>query len=309
MVPAPTPEALVSQMKPGPEISGQRADSPDLLFYWYDQAVLEEGEDGCLACEGETSEVDGCSSAHNLGGLAHDEKRLGPVYHPDETLDKEDEAPAGQIYSLADFTAAPPKKRARASDSAHSSYHDEKRPHPSIYGKSPHAAHGATPAVDHAGHADEKALAAMRKQAKAGRHDQARREALREAEALAREKTLRRAFEALYARLENAPQPGLEQRMTALLEKNYDFGWKQNFLFSDFGLALRRKRNYALALLSHRLALKLAPDDENIMFNVARAEYEMGDTGNARLYLVKALSKAPDFAPARTFLQFLEGSA
>jgi tetratricopeptide (TPR) repeat protein len=303
LIPAPTPEGLAFPSDPRLEMTGQRADSPDLLFFWYDQAVQEEGEDGPLAGENEARPSRRRSTLQDDGVLARDEKRLTPVWHPDELLDQENEMPEGQIYTLEDFTAPPPKKRRRPQDTAH-----PKRRHgqPSFHPASGHVASGASPPT---GHADRRTSAKRCNQPKAEGTDPARSEALRETEALAREKNLRRAFDALNARLENADQPAIERQIAELLGKNYDFGWKQKFLFSDFGMALRRKRKYALALMAHRLALKLAPDDENIMFNVARAEYEMGDTVSARDYLDKALRKAPDFASARTFRQFLEGSA
>jgi tetratricopeptide (TPR) repeat protein len=309
LIPASLPEDLALQLIPNLELSGQRADSPDLLFYWYDQAVLEEGEAGPLAGESEERAGRSRLPSREESGLARDEKRLTPVWHPDDLLDGEGEEEQGQRYSLADFTAAPPKRRRRAHEPMHplgrAGHRMPRAPASASAAEAGHAGQGAAQAPASGG----AAAARQGKQAGAERHDAVRREALREAEALAREQSLRRSFDRLYARLDIGDQPALERQVAELLEKNYHFGWKQKFLFSDFGVSLRRKRKYALALLAHRQALKLAPDDENIMFNVARAEYEMGDTGGARDSLAKALRKAPNFAPARTFLQFLEGSA
>lgn len=122
------------------------------------------------------------------------------------------------------------------------------------------------------------------------------------------EKSMREEFNALLGSVEDKAQPALEQKIVRLLSKGEGFTRKQKFLFSDFGIALRRKRKHYLALAAHKRALSLAPDDENILFNVARAEYELGNIEHAKAYLAKALEKTPDFASARTFLQFLNGT-
>lgn len=99
----------------------------------------------------------------------------------------------------------------------------------------------------------------------------------------------------------------LEEEIEKLLLRDAPFSQKQKYMYSEFGLALRRIGKHQLALLAHQRALILSPDDENILFNIARAEYELGMVEEAKASLRKALDKSPGFAPALKFLQFLTG--
>jgi tetratricopeptide (TPR) repeat protein len=53
-------------------------------------------------------------------------------------------------------------------------------------------------------------------------------------------------------------------------------------------------------------ALSLAPDDENLYFNVARACYEKGDAEKSGAFARKALSLNPKLQEAQRLLQALE---
>ena len=124
------------------------------------------------------------------------------------------------------------------------------------------------------------------------------------------EQHMRAKFEALLQTMDDQnPDPKLDEEMARLLILGTDFSWKQKFMFTEFGLALRRKSKLTLALASHLRALKLAPNDEHILFNVARAEYELRNPEKARYYLEKALLVAPDFIVAKNFQSFLLGRA
>jgi hypothetical protein len=121
------------------------------------------------------------------------------------------------------------------------------------------------------------------------------------------EQRMRGKFEFLLQAMDDNADPQAEEEVARLLTLGSSFGWKQKFMFTEFGLALRRKRKFTLALSSHLRALDLAPNDEHILFNVARAEYELRNPDNARYYLDKALSVAPDFTVAKNFQSFLLG--
>jgi tetratricopeptide (TPR) repeat protein len=123
------------------------------------------------------------------------------------------------------------------------------------------------------------------------------------------EQRMRGKFEALLQAMDEAVDTQLEEEMARLLTLGSSFDWRQKFMFTEFGLALRRKQKFTLALSSHLRALELAPNDERILFNVARAEYELRNPDKARYYLDKALSVAPDFTVARNFQSFLLGRA
>lgn len=123
------------------------------------------------------------------------------------------------------------------------------------------------------------------------------------------EQRMRAEFETLMERVDSGGGTGLERELSRLILQGAGFSWKQKFMFTEFGFALRRKRLYKLALACHMRALALAPADEHVLFNVARAEYELGKAEAARIYLLKALEAAPAFGAARRFLAFLDGCA
>ena len=123
------------------------------------------------------------------------------------------------------------------------------------------------------------------------------------------EQRMRGEFEALVERVDSGGGAGLERELSRLILQGAGFSWKQKFMFTEFGFALRRKKLYKLALACHMRALALAPTDEHVLFNVARAEYELGKAEAARIYLLKALEAAPAFGAARRFLAFLDGCA
>jgi tetratricopeptide (TPR) repeat protein len=76
-------------------------------------------------------------------------------------------------------------------------------------------------------------------------------------------------------------------------------------MFSDFGTALRRRRLYALACLFHEKARGLDPKDEHILFNLARALYDGGNSAEAEARLREALKMAPNFQSGNDFLEFI----
>jgi tetratricopeptide (TPR) repeat protein len=121
------------------------------------------------------------------------------------------------------------------------------------------------------------------------------------------ENSMREEFAMLMGQLDESPYPAVEKDVEKLLLRGNGFTWKQKFMFSEFGMALRRKGKARLSLMAHERALGLAPGDGHILFNLARSEYELGDIRAAKTYLQQALSVLPDFAPARSFLAFLEG--
>ena len=123
------------------------------------------------------------------------------------------------------------------------------------------------------------------------------------------ERSMRDEFSSLMKLLEKGLSPELERAFSRLIQRGTGFTSQQKFMFSEFGLALRRQHMQKLALACHLRALKLAPSDEHVLFNVARSKYELGDIDSARKCLIRALATAPDFTAARNFLSFLEGSA
>jgi tetratricopeptide (TPR) repeat protein len=124
------------------------------------------------------------------------------------------------------------------------------------------------------------------------------------------EQAMREEFTML---MESMPDDGqdlpLESAVAALIARDAPFfSRKQKFMFTEFGLALRRKNKSELALLAHLRALRLAPGDENVLFNVARTEYALGRPDNAVERLDAALQVNPGFTAAAHFLAFLRNA-
>ena len=118
------------------------------------------------------------------------------------------------------------------------------------------------------------------------------------------EASMRVAFASLALRLQEgdtAAPPELDR----LIERQGSFTWKQKYMFTEFGLTLRKLHCPAQALACHKRALALSPNDEHVLFNVARSEYETGDIAAAKAHLQESLTAAPDFEAARNFLEFL----
>lgn len=122
------------------------------------------------------------------------------------------------------------------------------------------------------------------------------------------ENAARTEFDILMDRWRAAPSIENASLVGGLLARPGKFSWQQKYMFSEFGLALRKEKLHALALQSHLRALELSPRDEHVLFNVARSLNELGRVAEAREHLRRALSIAPDFETARHFLQFLEGA-
>lgn len=96
--------------------------------------------------------------------------------------------------------------------------------------------------------------------------------------------------------------------LKTILEDRGPFFPEAKYVFSDFGLSLRRRHLLDLACLAHEKAHELAPADEHILFNLARSLYDSGRYREAEDRLRQALAIAPDFKPGLDFLHFLEQS-
>ena len=121
------------------------------------------------------------------------------------------------------------------------------------------------------------------------------------------EEGLLQQFEAIQKDLKTKSQIDLVSQLVRLLKSPSFNHPEMHFLFTEFGLALRRDKQYELALLCHMRAHDVAPDDERVLFNIARTEYELGNVDKSREYLQQSLELAPGFTVARHFLSFLDG--
>lgn len=76
-------------------------------------------------------------------------------------------------------------------------------------------------------------------------------------------------------------------------------------LFNEFGIQLRKNGMHSQALGHYAKALRLSPDDDHLLYNIARALFEKGRFRAARGFLEKALTVRPDFPEAARFLEYL----
>lgn len=79
----------------------------------------------------------------------------------------------------------------------------------------------------------------------------------------------------------------------------------QKLAINAFGISLRKKKDFETATAYYHKALELAPDDERLLFNLARVLFEQGNAAGCQQILEQALAVDPDFAEARKFLRYV----
>ena len=72
--------------------------------------------------------------------------------------------------------------------------------------------------------------------------------------------------------------------------------------YNTMGVNLRRSGDYMGALHAYNQALMVTPNDENLMYNIAKAYIYAGDNEKAADHLRRALRLRPDFIEANTLL-------
>lgn len=117
---------------------------------------------------------------------------------------------------------------------------------------------------------------------------------------------MRSDFSLALIRLQSNRDLALES-LGKLAESQANFRKQHKFMFTDFGTALRRRHLYSLSFRFHERAKLLAPDDEHILFNMARALFDSGKVDKARSCLEQAVAMASDFQAGSDFLTFIDG--
>lgn len=257
-----------SQQNTAAPVPRLRSDAPDLLSIWYEQTVSSHPRSGAFADEQTRHMYSPGAPVRGRSPIFSDENILTPPWHPDDGPQEDEPLPP----------AAPSRDMVNPGLSQ-----DASEPYSSEYGKE-FSAHSEAPLKDESAEPDEREFRSARL-----------------------EQYMRIKFDDLLRQMDDNPHPELEEEVSRLLMLGSTFSWKQKFMFTEFGLSLRRKRKLDLALRSHKRALSLAPKDEHILFNVARSEYELGNTELAKQFLTEALSVAPDFTVAKNFQKFLLG--
>ena len=77
--------------------------------------------------------------------------------------------------------------------------------------------------------------------------------------------------------------------------------------FNSLGVTLRKQGDYPGALHAYKQALELTPNDENIYFNMAKAEYFMGRLEKASEDVIMSLKMNPEFREANKLYQRIHG--
>jgi tetratricopeptide (TPR) repeat protein len=81
-----------------------------------------------------------------------------------------------------------------------------------------------------------------------------------------------------------------------------DFAGKDQFLFNECGIGLRKCGLYGEAISFFIRALDYAPEDENLLYNLGRAHYENGDWTRSLDYLIQSNKFNPGLGPTNSLL-------
>ena len=76
-------------------------------------------------------------------------------------------------------------------------------------------------------------------------------------------------------------------------------------LFNEYGIALRKKKLFGQAVDYYRRALELSSDDENLWYNLARAQYERQDWAACAEAVTKCLGLDPQHEEGRKMMDYL----
>ena len=83
---------------------------------------------------------------------------------------------------------------------------------------------------------------------------------------------------------------------------------RHKHIFNECGINLRKLGMYAEAARYYKRALDLAPNDENLWFNLARALWQGGMKPQAQAAIKRSLQLNPEFEEAKLFLKQMTGN-
>lgn len=95
--------------------------------------------------------------------------------------------------------------------------------------------------------------------------------------------------------------------LNELVKIKATFAGKNQHLFNEFGIALRKNDMLPEAVEYFRRALDFVSDDENLYYNLARAHYENNDWDGCLENLVLSHRLNPDLAVARDLFEVMVG--
>jgi len=91
-----------------------------------------------------------------------------------------------------------------------------------------------------------------------------------------------------------------------LVKLDAAFEKEHKHLFNEFGIKLRKNKMYRQCLEYYKRALELAPEDDHLLYNIARCYFEMKDYSKCKEYLEKALELNPELEEAKKFMEYLQ---
>lgn len=97
--------------------------------------------------------------------------------------------------------------------------------------------------------------------------------------------------------------------LSELVQVKAAFDGKNQFLFNEFGIALRKSTLFAEASVYYKRALDFVTDDENLYYNLARAHYEEGDWSACLESLIMSHRLNPGLDVARDLFDVIVGLA
>lgn len=97
--------------------------------------------------------------------------------------------------------------------------------------------------------------------------------------------------------------------LTELVHLKAAFDGKNQHLFNEFGIALRKAGLFNESVVYYRRALDFAPEDENLYYNLARAHYENNDWNGCLESLIISNRLNPDLEVARDLFKVIVGLA
>lgn len=83
------------------------------------------------------------------------------------------------------------------------------------------------------------------------------------------------------------------------------FADEHKHLFNEYGIALRKNKLIGQAIDYYKRAIEISSDDENLWFNLARAQYERQNWKGCSDAVIKCLALNPDHPEGKQMLTFL----
>jgi len=117
---------------------------------------------------------------------------------------------------------------------------------------------------------------------------------------------LREHFNLLIAKTGRCVPETIQESLRDIAKVNKGIVKEHKYMFTDFGIRLRKGDLPEIGLMHAMRALSLAPDDAHACFNVAYICWVLGRIGEARRHLTLALHHESDFEPAKRFLAWLD---